>query len=120
MRIDLIYRKVCDTCEGNYVGEKITSPPYKIPTCKHCISGYTEETMEFEWINVLEHYGSDIHYLNNDQDRITLNIDKRGRYIFTSDANKKDITESLNPQSLHIIEERDGVEKVIGKYEWIK
>ena len=107
MRIDLIYRKVCDTCEGD--GELLhlegaTRDDDYMVHCPDCTDGYTEETMVFGG-DALDTQGGSWDYLEINGSNILRQFPDLKWVVY--DAYSKIITKDLNPQSLHIIEEKE-------------
>ena len=111
MRTELKYRKVHKACKGTGdcpldAESHSTIPDHDRPLpCESCNGlGYTEETMEFNG-DALDTQGGSWDYLEINGSNILRQFPDLKWVAY--DAYSKIITKDLNPQSLHIYEEKE-------------
>ena len=105
MKVILKYLEECLYCEG--VGKvynlEVIDHPEEWIKCEECTDGKVGAEMEFEWVSNLDNYCSN----ETDSSRelmLEFNADGEvGIYNFT----EENITDSLNPQYIELIEEEE-------------
>ncbi len=109
-RIQLTYRKVCETCNGE--GIKITAInqiPYKEEQCPDCTEGYTIEIMQFNRTKE-DGFGSQLEWISNGEYQLWYDNERAEWWIFEKDKYgqlSKRCEHKLHPISLEVIEEKE-------------